>query len=175
MPPQSPPETVNLQLTLWILLRYCQVCKPLRCSLCPSSLIRRAAPVPLAGQLSLFDGVKAVNRIDSDQMSASSATGINSSSATHAIPLRSGDSKSQTVRQQGGKRKRPGVASVPMDARLLVSRKAAAELLTISIRKVDYMIADGRMLTRRIDNRVLIPIEEIRKFAVSDHAKRRAG
>ncbi|MGB6131724.1 MAG: hypothetical protein WBG54_08090 [Acidobacteriaceae bacterium] len=62
-----------------------------------------------------------------------------------------------------------------MDARLLVSRKAAAELLTISIRKVDYMIADGRMLTRRIDNRVLIPIEEIRKFAVSDHAKRRAG
>jgi len=62
-----------------------------------------------------------------------------------------------------------------MGARFLVSRKAAAELLTISIRKVDYMIADGRMLTRRIDNRVLIPIEEIRKFAGSDHAKRKAG
>jgi len=64
---------------------------------------------------------------------------------------------------------------MPMDARLLVSRKAAAEMLTISIRKVDYMIADGRMLTRRIDNRVLIPIEEIRKFAESDHQKRKAG
>lgn len=64
---------------------------------------------------------------------------------------------------------------MPMDARLLVSRKAAAEMLTISIRKVDYMIADGRMLTRRIDNRVLIPIDEIRKFARSDHPKRKAG
>jgi hypothetical protein len=62
-----------------------------------------------------------------------------------------------------------------MDARLLVSRKGAAEMLTISIRKVDYMIADGRMLTRRIDNRVLIPIEEIRKFAESDHTKRKVG
>jgi len=51
----------------------------------------------------------------------------------------------------------------------------AAEMLTISIRKVDYMIADGRLLTRRIDNRVLIPIEEVRKFARFDHLKRNAG
>ncbi len=51
----------------------------------------------------------------------------------------------------------------------------AAEMLTISIRKVDYMIADGRLLTRRIDNRVLIPVEEIHKFGRSDHARRKAG
>ncbi|HTW47150.1 MAG TPA: helix-turn-helix domain-containing protein [Acidobacteriaceae bacterium] len=56
-----------------------------------------------------------------------------------------------------------------------MSRKAAAEMLTISIRKVDYMIADGRMPTRRIDNRVLIPIEEIHKFARTDHRRRKAG
>ena len=65
--------------------------------------------------------------------------------------------------------------AVPLDQKLLVSRKVAAEMLTISIRKVDYMIADGRLLTRRIDNRVLIPIEEIRKFARSDHSRRMAG
>ena len=78
-------------------------------------------------------------------------------------------------RRQGGKRKPPATASVPPDAKLLVSRKVAAEMLTISIRKVDYMIADGRLLTRRIDNRVLIPIEEIRKFARSDQSRRKAG
>jgi len=32
-------------------------------------------------------------------------------------------------------------------------------MLSISIRGVDYMIADGRLSTRRIANRVLIPIE----------------
>lgn len=81
----------------------------------------------------------------------------------------------QMRRHQSGKRKGPATATVPPDAKLLVSRKMAAEMLTISIRKVDYMIADGRMLTRRIDNRVLIPIEEIQKFARSDHPRRKAG
>jgi len=56
-----------------------------------------------------------------------------------------------------------------------VSRKVAAEMLTISIRKVDYMFADGRLLTRRIDSRVLIPVEEIRKLARSDQPRRMAG
>jgi hypothetical protein len=51
----------------------------------------------------------------------------------------------------------------------------AAEMLTINIRKVDYMIADGRLLTRRIDKRVLIPVEEIRKFSRSDQPRRKAG
>jgi hypothetical protein len=81
----------------------------------------------------------------------------------------------RTRRRQSGKRKPPATASLSPDAKLLVSRKMAAEMLTISIRKVDYMIADGRLLTRRIDNRVLIPVEEIHKFARSDHARRKAG
>jgi len=64
---------------------------------------------------------------------------------------------------------------VPLEEKLLVSRKVAAEMLAISIRKVDYMIADGRLLTRRIDSRVLIPIDEIRKLARSDQPRRMAG
>jgi hypothetical protein len=40
---------------------------------------------------------------------------------------------------------------------------------------VDYYIATKRLSTRRIANRVLIPIEEIRKFARSDHPERMAG
>jgi hypothetical protein len=73
------------------------------------------------------------------------------------------------------KRKPPMRSGVPLEEKLLVSRKVAAEMLTISIRKVDYMIADGRLLTRRIDSRVLIPIEEIRKLARSDQPRRMAG
>jgi hypothetical protein len=73
------------------------------------------------------------------------------------------------------KQKPPNRASVSPDAKLLVSCKVASEMLSISIRRVDYMIADGRLSTRRIANRVLIPIEEIRKFAQSDHPMRLAG
>jgi hypothetical protein len=87
----------------------------------------------------------------------------------------SANQKPRTRRRQTGKRKPPATASLSPDAKLLVSRKMAAEMLTISIRKVDYMIADGRLLTRKIDNRVLIPVEEIHKFARSDHPRRKAG
>jgi hypothetical protein len=83
-------------------------------------------------------------------------------------------SESKGKERPGGP-KPPLRSGVPLDEKLLVSRKEAAEMLTISIRKVDYMIAEGRLLTRRIDSRVLIPIEEIRKFARSDHARRLAG
>jgi hypothetical protein len=78
-------------------------------------------------------------------------------------------------REKDEKRRPPNRASVSPDAKLLVSRKMASEMLSISIRGVDYMIADGRLSTRRIANRVLIPTEEIRKFAQSDHPKRLAG
>jgi hypothetical protein len=77
-------------------------------------------------------------------------------------------------RPQNRKQKPPAKATTP-DAKLLVSRGEAAAILSISIRGVDYMIADGRLSTRRIANRVLIPTEEIRKFAQSDHPRRLAG
>jgi hypothetical protein len=48
-------------------------------------------------------------------------------------------------------------------------------MLSISIRGVDYKIATKQLTTRRIAGRVLIPIEDIRKFARSDHPERMAG
>jgi len=73
------------------------------------------------------------------------------------------------------KRKPPARTNAPLEEKVLVSRKEAAAILSISIRGVDYMIADGRLSARRIANRVLIPTEEIRKFAQSDHPRRLAG
>jgi len=78
-------------------------------------------------------------------------------------------------REKNEKRKPPTRAKTPLEGKLLVSRREAAAMLSISIRGVDYMIADGRLSTRRIANRVLIPTEEIRKFAQSDHLRRLAG
>jgi hypothetical protein len=54
------------------------------------------------------------------------------------------------------------------DGKMLVSRREAAAILSIGIRGVDYMIADVRLTSRRVANRVLIPSEEIRKFVQSD-------
>ncbi len=77
------------------------------------------------------------------------------------------------LKQKRQKRKPP--ATVPLDGKLLVSREEAAAMLSISIRAVDYKISTGQLLTRRIANRVLIPIEEMHRFARSDHPERMAG
>lgn len=56
MSSQLSSQFVNLQLTLWILLRYCQVCKPPRCPLPPTPHPRRpprSTQPPTDGQYSL--------------------------------------------------------------------------------------------------------------------------
>jgi excisionase family DNA binding protein len=58
------------------------------------------------------------------------------------------------------------------DARLLVSRDEAAQLLSISQRGLDYLIANRRLPTRRIGGRVLIPVADLRKYARGDHPER---
>jgi len=58
---------------------------------------------------------------------------------------------------------------------LLVSQEEAAQLLSISKRSVEYLTAQRQLSTRRIGTRALIPIEEVRKFARSDHPERMAG
>ena len=73
------------------------------------------------------------------------------------------------------KTKPPAKASIPPQAKLLVSREEAAQLLSISVRGVDYLIATKRLSTRRIGTRVLISIEDVRRFARSDHPERLAG
>jgi excisionase family DNA binding protein len=58
------------------------------------------------------------------------------------------------------------------DARLLVSREEAAQLLSISQRGLDYLIANRQLPTRRIGGRVLIPVADLRKYARGDHPER---
>ena len=78
-------------------------------------------------------------------------------------------------RQQSQNSKPPGKTKLLPDAKLLVSREEAAQMLSISIRGVDYLIATKRLSTRRIGTRVLIPMEDVRRFARSDHPERMAG
>jgi hypothetical protein len=89
--------------------------------------------------------------------------------------------QSSKIRNMGRQRRRKGTAkasattTIAPDTKLLVSRKVAAEMLSISVRGVDYMTAAKRLTTRKIANRVLIPIEEIRRFARFDHPERMAS
>lgn len=66
-------------------------------------------------------------------------------------------------------------AAMTVDGKVLVSRKVAAHMLSISIRAVDYLITTKRLSIRRIGTRVVIPVDEIRKFARSDHPERMAS
>lgn len=53
--------------------------------------------------------------------------------------------------------------------RLLYDRKNAARQLSISIRSLDYLIANRRLTFRRIGKKVLIPYGELVKFSRFDH------
>ena len=53
--------------------------------------------------------------------------------------------------------------------RLLYDRKEAARQLSISIRSLDYLIANKKLGTRRIGKKVLIPYGELKRFAAANH------
>jgi hypothetical protein len=53
--------------------------------------------------------------------------------------------------------------------KLLYSRRDTAEALCLSIRSVDYLITTGRLFTRRIGGKILIPTSAVRRFAREDH------
>jgi excisionase family DNA binding protein len=72
-------------------------------------------------------------------------------------------------------KKPPRRAAVPKDERFLVGRQDAAELLSISQRALDYLVANKQLSFRRIGSRVLIPIAELQRFARADHPDRIAG
>jgi hypothetical protein len=59
--------------------------------------------------------------------------------------------------------------------KLLVSRREAAQVLSISQRSLDYLVATQRLPTRRIGGRVLIPMVDLRRYASSDHPERIVG
>ena len=56
--------------------------------------------------------------------------------------------------------------------KLLYSREDAAAALSISVRSVDYLIAEGKGTTRRIGRKILIPAGGIKRFARADHRER---
>jgi excisionase family DNA binding protein len=70
------------------------------------------------------------------------------------------------------RRKPPQRATVAPENKLLVSREEAAQLLSISQRALDYLVASKRLPTRKIGGRVLIPMGDLRKYARCDHPER---
>ena len=61
----------------------------------------------------------------------------------------------------------------PQD-KLLVCREEAAEILSISVRSVDYLLANRQLTSRRIGARSLIPVADLKRFARMDHPERLA-
>jgi excisionase family DNA binding protein len=59
----------------------------------------------------------------------------------------------------------------PIEQRLLIDRRNAAQYLSISQRSLDYLLAHGELHTRRIGSRVLIPISELQRYARTDHKR----
>src|ERR1700694_5293701 len=53
--------------------------------------------------------------------------------------------------------------------RLLYDRHSAAEILSISLRTLDYRISSGKIKTHRDGNKVLIPRSELVRYARTDH------
>ena len=53
--------------------------------------------------------------------------------------------------------------------KLLYSRRDTAEALCLSIRSVDYLITTGRLSSRRIGGKILIPTSAVRRFAREYH------
>lgn len=78
-------------------------------------------------------------------------------------------------RTNGLYKKPPRSEPVAPKDKLLVSQDEAAQLLSISKRSVEYLVATGRLSTRRIGTRALIPIEDVRRFARADHPERMAS
>ncbi len=74
-----------------------------------------------------------------------------------------------------GLKKLPQRVTVAPEDKLLVSREEAAQLLSISQRGLDYLVASKRLPIRRIGGRVLIPVADLRKYARCDHPERIVG
>lgn len=53
--------------------------------------------------------------------------------------------------------------------KILYDRKSAAYALSISIRSLDYLVANKKLGFRRIGRKVLIPAAELRQYASGNH------
>jgi excisionase family DNA binding protein len=77
-----------------------------------------------------------------------------------------------SLRSQSHAQKKPPVRA---GEKFLLSRQEAAQVLSISLRALDYLIANGILPIRRIGARVLVPLDALRQFARRDHPQRIAG
>jgi excisionase family DNA binding protein len=72
-------------------------------------------------------------------------------------------------------KKRPGRVTIAPEEKFLVGRVEAADMLSISRRALDYLVANKLLTARRIGSRVLIPVADLRRFSRGDHPARLAG
>jgi len=86
--------------------------------------------------------------------------------------LKSSQQESTELSFKPQRRKPPQKVTVAPEDKLLVSREEAAQLLSISQRGLDYLVASKRLPTRRIGGRVLIPVADLRRYARCDHPER---
>jgi excisionase family DNA binding protein len=77
-----------------------------------------------------------------------------------------------SLRSQPNADKKPAMRA---EEKLLLSRRDAAQLLSISQRALFYLVATRRLPTRRIGKRVLIPVADLWKYARADHPEPLAG
>ena len=64
---------------------------------------------------------------------------------------------------------------VRSEDKLLLSRREAADRLSISQRSLDYLVATKALSVRRIGSRVLVPLQDLQRFASADHPCKLAG
>ena len=72
----------------------------------------------------------------------------------------------------GVHKKLPARVRLAPSSKILVSREEAAQLLSMSVRGIDYLLATRRLPFGKIGGRVLIPVAELRKYAQGDHPER---
>jgi hypothetical protein len=72
-------------------------------------------------------------------------------------------------------KKRPGRVTISPEEKFLVGRVEAADMLSISRRALDYLVANKQLVARRIGARVLIPVADLRRFSRGDHPARLAS
>ncbi len=55
------------------------------------------------------------------------------------------------------------------DDRILVNKREAARLLSISVTSLDYLIRQRELVIRRLGRRTLVSVESLRDYARADH------
>ncbi len=58
---------------------------------------------------------------------------------------------------------------MPATEKVLYTKREAAQLLSVSLRTIDYLIFSQQLPARRIGRRVLVHRDSIEQFALRDH------